>query len=126
MLAINTYNRKLSSRGKDVSFNTNSELHWMAFFECTSSYDDKMYHPPRNEHVRSLPSVLRPQEAHLEHAECQLFIVLPLPHGLLHVGRHGDRAVASAGSQVVEVGNLGQLLAKVPGRYLRPLCIFFF
>lgn len=45
MLAINTYNRKLSSWGTDVTFNTNSELRWMAFFECTSSYDDKMYRP---------------------------------------------------------------------------------
>ena len=57
--------------------------------------------------------------------ECQLFVVLPLPHGLLHVRWHRDRAIARAGSQVVEVGNLGQLLSKIPGRYLRPLCIFF-
>lgn len=60
---------------------------------------------------------------YLEHVERQLRIVLPLLQGLLHTWGHRDRAIAHAGSHVVEVGNLGQLLSKIPGRYLCPLCI---
>lgn len=60
---------------------------------------------------------------YLEHVECQLCVVLPLLQCLLHIRGHRDRAITHAGSHVVEVGNLGQLLSKIPGRYLCPLCI---
>lgn len=61
--------------------------------------------------------------SYLEHVECQLRVVLPLLQGLLHIQGHRDRAITHAGSHVVEFGNLGQLLSKIPGRYLCPLCI---
>lgn len=64
-----------------------------------------------------------PSSDYLEHVKCQLLIVLPLLHGLLDLWWHGDRTVPCTGGHVVKVRDLDQLLSKVPGRYLRPLCI---
>lgn len=57
---------------------------------------------------------------YLKHIKGQFFIIFPLLQGLFHLLRHHYRAVALAGSHVIKLCNLCQLLSKVSGYNLSP------
>lgn len=57
---------------------------------------------------------------YLKHIKGQFFIIFPLLQGLFHLLRHHYRAAALAGSHMIKLRNLCQLLSKVFGYNLSP------